>query len=653
MQLTVFHDPARPRDRRPIGAVTAGTALTLYLRCPGGLPEQPVRARLRLQGPEEDDTSLLEMTWQDQAWQVSFHAPERPGAYFYAFLLEAGEETAVYAPDPRGRSGQGLLYPAGQEEAEFRLTVYHGDFTAPEWLSRAVMYQIFPDRFAPGDPEAVAAALDYHRRLGRRLTLHAGWLEEADWQGPDYQPRDIFGGTLDAIAGRLDYLTGLGVDVIYLNPIFEAASNHRYDTADYRQVDPLLGGNEALARLIKECRRRGVRLILDGVFSHTGADSRYFDIGDRWGDGAFAHADSPYRSWYDFDPEYRHGYRCWWDFPSLPEVNEYDPSWQEFMLTGEDAVLRRWLAAGVSGWRLDVADELPDPVLEEIRRQVKDVDPQAAVIGEVWEDPVTKVSYGRRRSYALGHALDSVMNYPLRRALLGFALGRLDGWQLSQFLLSQRLNYPPPLYYSLMNLLSSHDVARVRTVLALGGEGQELSRAEQAAVRVEPEDDRRAARLQLLLASLIWCLPGMPAIYYGDEEGMQGLRDPFDRQTFRPGPYPLTAEYAALSRLRRAEEALTQGAAAFPAVAADVAAVLRWDGRSCLLALANRSGETLSPMVDLLRDNAGLTEGELETLASAGLRRARDLRSGTLFPVERGLLRPELPPRTCVILKLE
>ena len=169
-------------------------------------------------------------------------------------------------------------------------------------------------------------------------------------------------------------------------------------------------------------------MILDGVFSHTGADSRYFDIGDRFGDGAFTHEDSPYRSWFDFDPASKHGYRCWWDFPSLPEVNESDPSWQDFMLRSEDAVIRHWLKEGASGWRLDVADELPDPVLELIRRQVKSQDEEAAVIGEVWEDAVSKVSYDRPRTYALGRALDSVMNYPLRRALLDFALGRQDGW---------------------------------------------------------------------------------------------------------------------------------------------------------------------------------------------------------------------------------
>ena len=649
MELTVFHDPARPADRSPIGAVPAGTRLSLSLRCPGGLPEPSPAVSLRLRG--EGGEQLYEMTWQDQAWQVSFVVPE-PGAYEYSFVM-AGAETAIYGASDAGRSSVGRLYGAGEEAAEFRLTVYDPSFTAPEWLSEAVLYQIFPDRFAKGDPAAIREALAYHRALGRELTLHGDWLEEPDWQGEDYQPRDVFGGSLDGIAERLDYLCSLGVTAIYLNPIFESASNHRYDTADYCRVDPLLGGDDAFSRLCADCRERGVRVILDGVFSHTGADSRYFDINDSWGDGAYAHADSPYRSWYDFDPAYKHGYRCWWDFPALPEVNESDPSWQEFMLTGADAVIKRWLWAGAGGWRLDVADELPDPVLETMRREVKSVDPQAALIGEVWEDPVTKISYGRRRTYALGRALDSVMNYPLRRALLDFALGRCDGWQLAQFLLGQRLNYPPPLYRSLMNLLSSHDVGRVRTVLALGRDEKGLSRAEQAAVQIDGAADRQAARMQLLLASLVWCLPGMPAIYYGDEQGMQGLGDPFDRRTFREGSCPLAREYGELSRIRREQPALTRGAAAFPAVGADIGAVLRWDGESCLLALANRAAQPLSPMVDILRDNAGLTPAELASLDRAGFTAARDLRSGACFPVERGLLRPQLPPQTCLILKLE
>lgn len=654
MQLVVFHDPARPEDRSPLGAVPCAAPLTLTLRCPGGEPALPFSVSLQLLGPEE---KTYEMTWQDKAWQVSFVAPEQIGAYSYRFLLNGAEESWVCGPDREGRGSEGLLYPAGADAPCFRLTVYDPAFTAPQWLRQGVMYQIFPDRFAKGDEQAVRAGLERHRSLGRKLYLHENWLEEADWKGRgdeprDYQPLDLFGGTLDAIGERVDYLASLGVSVLYLNPIFEAASNHRYNTADYCRVDPVLGDEAAFSRLSEACREHGIRLILDGVFSHTGADSRYFDIDDRFGDGACRHADSPYRSWYDFDPSYTHGYRCWWDFPTLPEVNEEDPAWQDFMLKSDNAVVKRWLRAGASGWRLDVADELPDPVLEEIRRQVKAVDEDAALIGEVWEDAVSKVSYDRHRTYALGRALDSVMNYPLRRALLDFALGKSDGWQLARFLLGQRLNYPPPFYYSLMNLLSSHDVARVRTVLAWGGEGQELSREEQAAVTVDDAADCRAARLQLLLAALIWSLPGMPAIYYGDEEGMTGLRDPFDRQTFRQGPHPLVNEYAALSRLRREHPVLTEGAAAFPAAGAEIGAVLRWDGKSCLLTLVNRSAEAMRPVVDILRDNAGLTGAELVTLRAAGFHRARDLWDGGIFPMEQGLLRPEIPPEGFLILEL-
>ena len=649
MQPVVFHDPARPGDRSPIGPVPAGTPLTLTLRCPGGEPSPPLSVRAELLGPAEQ---TYEMTWQDKAWQVSFVAPETIGSYSYRFVLQGAGESWVCGPDGAGRGSCGILYAAGTDAPCFRLTVYDPAFTAPGWLREGVMYQIFPDRFAKGDERAVRAGLEYHRSLGRKLTLHENWLDEADWQGQDYQPLDLFGGTLDAIGERVDYLASLGVSVLYLNPIFEAASNHRYNTADYCRVDPVLGDGEAFSRLCRTCREKGIRVILDGVFSHTGADSRYFDINDRYGDGGYRHPDSPYRSWYDFDPSYTHGYRCWWDFPTLPEVNEEDPAWQDFMLRSDNAVVKRWLRAGASGWRLDVADELPDPVLEEIRRQVKAEDAEAAIIGEVWEDAVSKVSYERRRTYALGRALDSVMNYPLCKALLDFALGKLDGWQLAQFLLGQRLNYPPPLYYSLMNLLSSHDVARVRTVLARGGEGQGMSREEQAAIPYDDEADCRAARLQLLLAALIWSLPGMPAIYYGDEEGMTGLRDPFDRQTFRPGPHPLVKEYAALSRLRREQAVLTEGAAAFPAAGAEIGAVLRWDGKNCLLTVVNRSAEAVRPVVDVLRDNAGLTAEELASLQGAGFRQARDLWGGAVFPVERGLLRPEIGPESFLILEL-
>ena len=309
----------------------------------------------------------------------------------------------------------------------------------------------------------------------------------------------------------------MGVSIVYLNPIFEADSNHRYNTASYLKIDPILGTNAAFKKLCRAADELGMKIVLDGVFSHTGDDSVYFDRrGVYDGDGAYQSEDSPYHSWYDFH-KFPDEYRCWWGFKSLPEVNEGDPAWQDFVISGDKSVIKTWLRAGTNGYRLDVADELPDETLELLRDNVKNCDSDAIIIGEVWEDATTKVSYGQHRRYALGTALDSVMNYPLRGALIDFALGKMDAFALRNFLLGQKLNYPAPMYRCLMNLLSTHDTARVRTVLGSGGcDGGGMGREQQAGFTLSPEQNARGRALQKLCAVLQFTLPGMPCVYYGD-----------------------------------------------------------------------------------------------------------------------------------------
>ncbi|MBQ9721332.1 MAG: glycoside hydrolase family 13 protein, partial [Oscillospiraceae bacterium] len=293
----------------------------------------------------------------------------------------------------------------------------------------------------------------------------------------------------------LPYLKELGVGVIYLNPIVEARSNHRYDASDYLSVDPILGTNADLTHLCETAEAMGMRIILDGVFSHTGADSRYFNRdGSYPGNGACQGKDSPYYPWYDFR-HYPNEYRCWWGFKDLPEVDERNPKWQNFVITGQDSVVKTWLRRGAAGWRLDVADELPDEVLAMIRESAKAEKPDALILGEVWEDAVIKESYGGRRNYALGYSLDSVMNYPLRKHILRFAHGWLDAYTLRDFLIDQQMNYPKPLYYSLMNLLGSHDVERLRSALASDRVIKDYSREEQRKMQFDEQALEKAVAL--------------------------------------------------------------------------------------------------------------------------------------------------------------
>ena len=318
---------------------------------------------------------------------------------------------------------------------------------------------------------------------------------------------------------------------LYLNPIFRAESNHKYDTGDYMQIDPSFGTEADFRALCAEAKKVGVRIVLDGVFSHTGADSRYFDrYGSYGGHGAYCDPESPYRSWYSFE-KWPDEYDSWWGFKTLPNVREEDPSYRKFIISGRDSVLAHWLRAGAGGWRLDVADELPMDFIRELRRREREIDPEAALIGEVWEDPSNKVAYGETRCYCAGDTLDATMNYPLRDAVLLFMLGRINAMEFVRRVLSMRENQPRAFFYSQMNLLGSHDKPRALTVLADVG-NMEPERKYRYPIELSAEDYARGRRRLIAAWELVCALPGMPCLYYGDEAGLYGMSDPYCRGTY-------------------------------------------------------------------------------------------------------------------------
>ena len=577
MRGLAWHDAYDAAFRSPPGAVEEGTDIAFSIVSFGGLES----AELCVYG--DGFTEDIAMQRTGDVFTAHFTAP-RPAALFYKFRLGG----AFLCPDDDGHSSR----LAGDGAEGFRLTVYKRGFRTPEWLRRSVMYQVFPDRFGFSDDGTAQAGIEYHRRLGQSPEMHKSRTEPVKWQPRpgegDYAPDDFYGGTLRGIAARLPYLKALGIGTLYLNPVVEARSNHRYDTANYERVDPILGSVDDYVNLCGEASRLGIRIINDGVFSHTGADSVYFDrFGSYGGTGAHASRSSPYFSWFDFR-SYPDDYRCWWGFRDLPEVNEEDEGWQDYIIRGRDSIVKLWLRRGASGWRLDVADELPDDVLELIRASAKAEKPDCAIIGEVWEDAVLKVSYGRRRGYALGGALDSVMNYPFRAAVISFARGESDAFALRDFLLSQQHNYPGPMYMALMNLLSSHDVERLHSALGADCALKSLDRASQAAFGLTPEQSEKADRLQKLCAAIQYCVPGVPCLYYGDEEGLDGAGDPFNRAPFEPSLGGLHNFYTELGRTRNGSEALKCGSAAFYAPSPDVLLILREAGGERVLCIANR-----------------------------------------------------------------
>ncbi|MFA7195912.1 MAG: glycoside hydrolase family 13 protein [Anaerovoracaceae bacterium] len=424
---------------------------------------------------------------------VQWTSPEE-GLFFYKFCTKKADGSVL------------------EETPVHQQTVYKNNFMTPDWLRGALMYQIFPDRF---------------RRAGKKSLPQQNktWIFREKWgedpvAGPDengiVQNNDFFGGDLEGIEAELPYLADLGVGVIYLNPIFQAYSNHRYDTADYEKIDPLLGTEEEFRHLCCRAKEYGIRIVLDGVFNHTGSHSRYFNKDGAFDSvGAYQSKDSPYYDWYSFSA-WPDEYASWWGIDTLPNLMEENPDVLDFMIRNEDSVVARWLRAGASGFRLDVADELPDGFLDALRQRVKEIDADACIIGEVWEDASNKIAYSQRRRYLIGDQLDTVMNYPLKDGIIGFLKGNESGRDLAGRIASIKEHYPAPALYTLMNILGTHDTQRIRTVLTDG------------------ESDAQGKE-KLYAALMIWAfMPGTACIYYGDEIGMEGGSDPMNRRCFQP-----------------------------------------------------------------------------------------------------------------------
>lgn len=515
-----YYNSTLPAYKTPFGALEAGHEVTWRLDVPESLGyvdphlvltkdgESPVHYRMKFehQTPGVNHFSLT-------------LAPGTVGLYFYHFDLYT-DFRKIY----RARGGEGVL--SWTEGEQWLLTVYEAGFSTPAWFKNATMYQIFPDRFYEGVPNKPLHFADRIYRPDKTGEPYFWPNEQAD----GYLNRDYYGGDFNGIQQKLPYLHGLGVTVIYLNPIFEAHANHRYNTANYLQADPMLGTNEQFSELCAAAKEADIRIILDGVFSHTGSDSLYFNREGRYGPGgAYRDRNSPYRSWYDFDSGYPCGYRSWWGFETLPEVEESSPSYIDFVC-GKNGVIDTWLGLGASGFRLDVADELPDEFIEKIRLAVKSHGEDKLLIGEVWENAVTKQGFGRRRTYLRGKGLDCVMNYPFRNAALDFVRGG-DTAAVGETLLSICESYPAPALDCAMNFLSTHDTERAVTAIA-GEPANGRDRFWQSSRRIPSAKVDDALRGELLAYAMLFTLPGVPSIYYGDEIGMQGYKDPFNRGYF-------------------------------------------------------------------------------------------------------------------------
>ena len=410
-----------------------------------------------------------------------------------------------------------------ETKTPFQLTVYSDEYKTPETFRGGIVYHIMTDRFFIG---------------GERI-LRDDALNIDDWyadipQYPDFPGGDVennyfYGGNLQGISEKIEYLSQLGVTHIYLCPVFEAYSNHKYDTGNYMKVDESFGGDKALEQLVKTAKEHGISVILDGVFNHTGDDSIYFNRKGKYDStGAYQSQESQYYEWYDFK-NFPDDYRCWWDIKVLPEVNTENKYFIDY-ICGKEGVLEKYLTMGIGGIRLDVADELSDVFIEKFRSKLKSENSEAVLIGEVWEDASNKIAYGKRRRYFRGYQLDSVMDYPLREGILKYLLNG-DAECLAEICNQLQNNYPEFVFNSLMNFLSTHDTERILSLLCKDGI-RNMSNKELATYRCDSENFKKAKERLKVGFTLLFTLPGVPSIFYGDEAGIEGGHDPFNRRTF-------------------------------------------------------------------------------------------------------------------------
>lgn len=601
--MTVYHNSLDTFYRSPFGSLPVNTQLRLRLAV--GNEQLPHHIDLRIWDGAEHRYPMRSLGFMrgQHIYEAVIATPATPGLVWYRFELFSEDHSCTFYGAPTDGTSCGVGQQGSQDG--FQITVYSADFKTPEWVREGVMYQIMPDRFFHG--EGTDDLL--HAKTG--VVIHKDWYEMPrmyieDNSNSNNTANDFFGGNLEGIRQKLPYLRDLGITVLYLNPIFSARSNHKYDTSDYMQIDPMFGDEDAFRQLCQDALSQGIRIILDGVFSHVGDDSPYFNRSGTHGEkvGAARDPESPYRKWFNFH-HWPDDYECWWGFKTLPNVNEMDEDYRRFILNGRDSVIRHWLRAGASGWRLDVADELPMAFLRELRTAARETKEDALVLGEVWEDASRKVAYSEMRSYVIGDTLDSVMNYPLRELLIRFLLGLQGATSVAHSLSCLAQNYPNPFLFSLMNLMGSHDRPRILNVLA-GRDGNDMPRIERGALRLTQAERMLGILREHLMLRYIMSVPGIPCIYYADETGLEGAADPYCRRTYPWGKEDLylIQYYKDMIRMRKENQVLRTGYYTFFAPCEDVLCVTRYNSENqdvfgsaaepaCMLTCINRSSHPI------------------------------------------------------------
>ncbi|MGL4548636.1 glycoside hydrolase family 13 protein [Eubacterium aggregans] len=592
--------------REPFGALPTGSLVTIKVYA-----ENAANIKLRTYYQNTEHSFDMQPTDpESDIYICKLPLPEQPDLLWYNFQFDSGGQTYNYGTQGDYLGGEGQIYESCPPS--FQITLYEQSHEIPRWYTDGIMYQIFPDRFARGST--------YKPTYFPHTMVHGCWSDSPHYVRDKYGSIDywdFFGGNLEGITEKLDYLSSLHISILYLNPIFEGRSNHKYDTADYTRISPEFGDEALFKTLCAEAEKRGIRIILDGVFSHTGDDSIYFN---RYGHypavGAYESLDSPYHSWYRFS-EFPDAYESWWGINCMPNVEELDTSYQDFIFEGPDSVIRHWVRAGASGWRLDVADELPDDFIVGLKRVLVEEKPDAVLIGEVWEDASRKMAYNQHRRYFMGQELDAVMNYPFRNTFIEFFTGQIDAGAVCRQMMALYEHYPRRQFMGNMNLIGSHDRTRILTLL--GNPPTLSTEEEKEAFSLSAAQYELAVKRLKALALLQMTFPGVPCIYYGDEAGCQGFEDPFNRGTYPWGQEDeeLLTWYQSITTIRTEYEAFKCGRWYPLHSDPDIFAFVRSLEGDAFLCLFNRNKRVYIPFEnpDLVRRlGANLLTGETQSM---------------------------------------
>ncbi|WP_297522661.1 glycoside hydrolase family 13 protein [uncultured Clostridium sp.] len=558
----MIHNSQDKFYRNPFGAVKQGEKVRIDIEL-----EHNAMVYLNLVNFDGTKESIwMERDTEKSSWKKNFYKAfidtnDKMGLINYYFTINEDGRQIYYGNNTESLGGEGQVYEYNPKE--YQITVYK-DFSIPSWYKEGMIYQIFVDRFYNGNEDGTVT------NPKKDSFIYSTWEDEPlyirDSQGRIIR-WDFYGGNLKGVLKKLEYIKSLGVNIIYFNPIFKAKSCHKYDTADYQEVDEMFGTNEEFTDLCEKASELGMKVILDGVFSHTGDDSKYFNrYGTYESVGAYQSENSPYFDWYRFY-DYPNSYECWWGIDNQPNIDEMNNSYLDYIIKSDESVIAKWLRLGASGWRLDVADELPDEFIKMIKERMKVENKESILVGEVWEDASNKVSYGQKREYLFGESLDSITNYPLKDSIISFARREINASDLSKRIMSLYENYPKESFYSTMNMLGNHDTERVLTML-----GEDIKKFK-------------------IVTGLQMLLPGVPLIYYGDEVGLTGGKDPSNRKPF---PWNNINEevykwYKELAKIRMTEDVVKKGDFKIHNVNNNVFCIERWLEDKKLIFIANQS----------------------------------------------------------------